>query len=73
MLAPLVCAHRCAHVQAGALREARDKGLPVEVVRISAGLTREYVPTSTTTLHACPGCTSQYTSPLAAAECCDPC
>lgn len=68
---PLLCAHRCAHVQAGALREARSKGLPVEVVRISGGLSREYVPLSTTTLHACPGCTSQYTSPLAAALCCE--
>lgn len=70
MSTPPVCAHRCEHVQAGALREARTTGLTVEAVRINAGLTRDYVPLAMTA-HVCIGCTAVHTSPLAAAECCD--
>jgi len=70
MPAPMLCAHRCAAIQGQSLQIARDRGLPVEVVRIGAGLVREYVPLDGA--HTCTRCTAVHTSPLAAAECCDP-
>ena len=70
MPAPMLCAHRCPAMQGQSLQIARDRGLPVAVVRIGAGLTREYVALATP--HTCTACTAVHTSPLAAAECCDP-
>ena len=70
MPAPMLCAHRCPAMQGQSLQIARDRGLPVEVVRIGAGLARDYVPLAAT--HTCTRCTDVHTSLLAAAECCDP-
>ena len=47
---------------------ARLKGLPVEVVETYYGLP----PVTGPQMYPCSECTQEWSSPLAAAECCDP-
>lgn len=65
------CAHRCGVVYSRDLQLARLTGQPVEVMRVSSGLTRQYVPTRTPGAFACRGCGHEYPTASEARRCAD--